>query len=226
PRGGRPPSPAWVVRTGCCGGENPDFPPSPAAVSLSPCTRRAKRSAARRGSPPPTCPLPSGPPIESSDAPARPLSVPASSRSPATTACGRRAPSSFEFVIVLSFLLLAGPSERVAVVDAVYRALPREPPRASAPSHARRSRKRRSPTGRQRSTLERLPDRRQRDRYDARVEHDERRDERRRQQNPKFRRRLGASLVHHARHFGGSPWLCVVAAASLDRPCLLHGSCL
>jgi len=35
--------------------------------------------------------------------------------------------------------------------------------------------------------------------------HDERRDERRRQQNPEFRRRLGASLVHRARHFGGSP---------------------
>src|SRR6185312_11360659 len=41
-------------------------------------------------------------PIENTDAPARPLSVPAPSRSPATSACGRGALSSFEFVIVLS----------------------------------------------------------------------------------------------------------------------------
>jgi hypothetical protein len=53
-------------------------------------------------------PLPSGPPIENTDAPARPLSLPAPSRSPATTACGRGAPSSFEFVIVLSFQILTG----------------------------------------------------------------------------------------------------------------------
>ena len=47
-----------------------------------------------------------GPPIENTDAAARPLSVPAPSRSPATTACGWGAPS-IEFVIVLSFHLMS-----------------------------------------------------------------------------------------------------------------------
>src|SRR5581483_11254738 len=63
----------------------------------------------------------SGPPTENSDAPARPLSVPAPSRSPFTTACGRGVQSSFEFVIVPSFQILIGlladPAERVAAVD-------------------------------------------------------------------------------------------------------------
>jgi putative redox protein len=45
--------------------------------------------------------------------------VAAPSKSPATTACGRGAPWSFEFVIVLSFQILTGLIERAQLMQAV-----------------------------------------------------------------------------------------------------------
>jgi hypothetical protein len=51
----RPPSPPWWYDTATLTWESGISAVAPAAVSSSPCTRRTKRSATRRGSSPPPC---------------------------------------------------------------------------------------------------------------------------------------------------------------------------
>src|SRR5262249_36823239 len=114
---------------------------APAVVSSSPCTRRAKRSAARRGSLPPPCP----PAVGAADRELRCAGT-AVERAGAVKVAGHHSLSAGGVIVVRirhrAFLSDFDRSERVEAVDSVYRASPREPPRASARSHARRSRKR------------------------------------------------------------------------------------